>query len=186
MNVILCGHKCCGKSTCGRRTAFLIDKTFVDLDQVIEDLYEGSPNEAPAPLTCREIYLKRGESFFRLLERQAVVKASLVHEGIIATGGGMLLDPMNYLQLKQLGLIVYLKVPRELIRARIASLPHCPAYFDPDDWEGSFDRMYTGRAETYERLADRIIDTEGLTVEQVCQHVTEIYMQLHAAAKASR
>lgn len=178
MNVILYGHKCCGKSTCGRLTAFLIDKTFVDLDQVIEDLYANAI-EKRAHLSCREIYLKHGETFFRLLEREALTKVASIHSGIIATGGGMLLDPHNYLLLKQLGILVYLKAPRETIRARIAALPECPAYFDPQDWEGSFDKMYTGRAETYERLADRIIETQGLTIEQVSQQIAEIYIQCH-------
>lgn len=183
MNLILCGHKCCGKSTCGRMTAFLIDKTFVDLDQVIEDLYDDA-SEQRAHLSCRDIYLKHGEAFFRLLEREAITKAAGIHNGIIATGGGMLLDPYNYLLLKQLGLLVYLKTPRETIRTRIAALPECPAYFDPKDWEGSFDKMYTGRAETYERLADRIIETQGLTIEQVGQQIIEIYVQCHMALKA--
>lgn len=182
MNLILYGHKCSGKSTCGRLAAFLIDKTFVDVDQVIEDLYYNAPAGRNVQLTCREIYLKHGETLFRLLEREALQKISGIHSGIIATGGGMLLDPQNYLLLKQLGELVYLKAPRETIRTRIAALPECPAYFNPDDWEGSFDRMYMGRADTYERLADQVIDTQGLSVEQVTEQIIEIHLHLHHLA----
>lgn len=176
MNLILYGHKCSGKSVCGRLAAFLIDKTFVDVDQVIEDLYYNAPAGREVPLKCREIYLKHGEVVFRSLEREALQTLSGIHAGIIAMGGGALLDPQNYLKFKQLGILVYLKTPRETIRTRLAALPECPAYFDPNDWEGSFDRMYTGRAETYERLADHIIETQGLTVEQVSQQIIEAYL----------
>ena len=179
MNIVLFGFKCSGKTTCGSLAAYQLNKTFIDIDQVIEALYYDPLAGRPQKLSCRDIYLSMGEKHFRILEREAVRKARLVKEGIIATGGGSILDFFNYVELKRLGVLVYLKADREVIRERILGLPDPPAYFNVADIEGSFDQIYQGRIETYERVADKVLDTENLTIEQVGEAIINIYREVN-------
>lgn len=178
MNLVLYGFKCCGKSTSGVVAADILNRTFVDVDWVIEALYYDPLQGRDERLTCREIFQKHGEAFFRNLEREAVRKARLIKQGVIATGGGALLDFFNYVELKRLGTLVYLKADRESIHDRILQLPELPAYFDPNDVEGSFDRMFEARAQTYEHVADRILDVQGLSISQVAQEICALYWEL--------
>lgn len=178
MNLVLFGFKCSGKTSCGSLAAFQLNKTFVDIDQVIEALHYDPAAGRPEKLSCREIYLKYREEYFRALEREAVRKARFVKDGIIATGGGAILDFFNYVELKRLGLLVYLKADREAIRQRIVSLPEPPAYFDPADIEGSFGQIYRARIETYERVADRVLDTHGLSIEQVAKAISDLFLKV--------
>jgi shikimate kinase len=175
MSLVLFGFKCCGKSTCGSLAAERLDRTFVDIDHVIEAIYYDPLQGRPEKLSCREIYKKHGEHYFRLLEREAVHKARYIKHGVIATGGGALLDFFNYVELKQLGTLVYLKTPRDVLLQRLRKLPQLPSYLDHNDLEGSFDRVYEARVETYEHVADLILDTSGQSIAQTVEALCELY-----------
>lgn len=178
-NIVLIGFKACGKTTYGVQVAWQLNRTFVDIDQVIEALYYEPLSGRTDHLSCREIYEKQGEAYFRLLERAAVRKARFIREGVIATGGGTVLDFFSYVELKRLGPLVYLKVEREELYQRILKLPELPAYLDPDDIEGSFGRIYEARLPTYEHVADHTIDTKGLTVSEIVAALSALYTQTH-------
>ena len=81
---ILIGPPGAGKSTVGPLLAALLGVAFLDTDSVIEEA-AGKP--------VGDIFITDGEATFRVLERAAVAEAVEEHQGVLALGGGAVLDP---------------------------------------------------------------------------------------------
>ena len=81
---ILIGPPGAGKSTVGPLLARLLGVTFLDTDSEIE---------AAAGKPVGDIFIDDGEPAFRALERQRVTSALASHPGVLALGGGAVLDP---------------------------------------------------------------------------------------------
>lgn len=99
-----------GKSTLGRQLAPALNSTFYDLDEQIV-LQERQSIEA--------IFAKKGEDYFRNIER-AVLKQALESSNlVVSTGGGApcFFDNMNLI--KSNGQSIYLKVPLATLLARL-------------------------------------------------------------------
>lgn len=79
-SIFLLGYMGCGKSTIGKSLAQKLNIPFIDLDQVIEN----QENES-----IKAIFDKRGELYFRKLERQ-VLQDLIAQESpaVISLGGG--------------------------------------------------------------------------------------------------
>jgi shikimate kinase len=80
---ILIGPPGAGKSTVGLLLAALLEAEFLDTDSVVEDA-AGKP--------VGDIFISDGEAVFRELERAAVAVAVASHPGILALGGGAVMD----------------------------------------------------------------------------------------------
>ena len=80
---ILIGPPGAGKSTVGPVLAGLLGVTFLDTDSEIE---------AAAGKPVGDIFIDDGEPVFRALERQTVASALASHPGVLALGGGAVLD----------------------------------------------------------------------------------------------
>jgi shikimate kinase len=81
---ILIGPPGAGKSTVGPLVADLLGAEFLDTDSVVEEM-AGKP--------VSDIFVSDGEAVFRELERTAVARTVATHPGILALGGGAVMDP---------------------------------------------------------------------------------------------
>jgi len=81
---ILIGPPGAGKSTVGPLVADLLGAEFLDTDSVVEEM-AGKP--------VGDIFVSDGEAVFRELERTAVARTVATHPGILALGGGAVMDP---------------------------------------------------------------------------------------------
>ena len=82
--IVLVGPMGVGKSTVGALLARRIGRGFRDTDDDIVTA-EGRP--------ISDIFVDEGEPYFRELERRAVRAALAEHDGVLALGGGAVLDP---------------------------------------------------------------------------------------------
>lgn len=96
---ILIGPPGGGKTTVGRLLAGLLEAEFLDTDDVVEEA-AGKP--------VSDIFISDGEAVFRGLEREAVARTVASHRGILALGGGAVMDP-GARQLLAGQRVVYLK-----------------------------------------------------------------------------
>jgi len=88
-----------GKSTVGKLLAEKAGLKFVDTDELFEKENGISPSK------CIK---EKGEPTFRALEKKAVMAAASKGGRVIATGGGVILDPENIEMLSLNGTIIYL------------------------------------------------------------------------------
>ncbi|MGY1637374.1 shikimate kinase [Geodermatophilus sp. SYSU D00742] len=81
--LVLVGPPSSGKTTVGTAVAELLGVPFRDTDADIEDV---------TGQTVADLFVERGEPFFRSLEEQAVARALGAHDGVLALGGGAVLS----------------------------------------------------------------------------------------------
>ena len=127
MNIVLIGFKSCGKSTLGKKLAYFSNMQFVDTDTLAEQLYATLPeaegtHENTALPTCREIYEKHGAAFLRELEKKVVFALKDVDNTVIATGGGVVLDPDNVETLRATGICVFMDASLALLERRLSTI----------------------------------------------------------------
>lgn len=89
-----------GKSTVGEAVATLLGVPFADADTIIEQ-------QAGKPIP--EIFIDDGEEVFRALERTTIATALTEFDGVLALGGGAILDEGTRASLRD-HTVVYLTV----------------------------------------------------------------------------
>ena len=109
--VVLVGLMGVGKSTVGRRLAKRLGLPFVDSDAAIEDA---------AGYSAAEIYERFGEKDFRDGERRLVARLVDGQVRVIATGGGVFVDPRTRELLNERAITVGLDAPIPVLHDRTA------------------------------------------------------------------
>ena len=122
VNVYLIGMMGAGKSTVGKVLAEKLRYTFLDTDDLIVQA-------AGQPIT--EIFATAGESDFRDLESQVLSGVSAYQKLVVATGGGIILRPINWSYLHH-GVVVWLNVPLNLLYLRLQDDQTRPLLQDAD------------------------------------------------------
>ena len=108
--VFLCGFMGCGKTTVGKKLSALLSCDFTDLDEYILKT-EGK--------TIPEIFSQNGESYFRQAEERCLKELSEKTGGVIALGGGAILNPNTAKTANDCGITVFIDVPFEISYERI-------------------------------------------------------------------
>lgn len=108
----LIGFMGAGKSTVADLLAEHAFVPAIDLDEVIETR-EGR--------TVGEIFADDGEAAFREIESSALASLSPDEERIVACGGGIVQRADNVTLLRERGPVVWLDLPWESVRARLAA-----------------------------------------------------------------
>ncbi len=169
-NLALIGFMGTGKSCTGRMVAHLLHFDFLDTDQLIE---------SHAGKTIGEIFRDQGEPAFRALERQVVGEVATVNKTVIATGGGLPLNPDNLASLKQHALVVCLWASPETIYERVRAHSHRPLLNEPDP-QAKIRRLLAEREPHY-READVLVNTERRSLREVTAQVIHHFHMAQAA-----
>ncbi|MDD4368635.1 MAG: type I 3-dehydroquinate dehydratase [Oscillospiraceae bacterium] len=109
--IYLTGFMGSGKSTLGALLAELLGYQFMDTDDLACQLAEQ---------TIPEIFRQAGEAGFRVLEQQALQQTGRQTELVIATGGGIVLNPANRQFMQQHGLVIHLDITAAEVYRRIS------------------------------------------------------------------
>ena len=111
MNIVLIGYRCSGKTAVGKIIARNLKRDFYDTDALIEN---------SAGCSIEAIISRDGWECFRETERQMVAAAAEKDDLVIATGGGVVMDQANMVNLRRKGLIVWLDARMEVLQKRMA------------------------------------------------------------------
>lgn len=106
-NIILIGMPTCGKSTIGKLLADDLNKTFIDIDSLIEEELE---------MPIKEFLNKDTEIEFRNIEEAIVEKVAKLQSLVVATGGGVIKRNNNIKRLKQNGKVIFVDRDIELLK----------------------------------------------------------------------
>jgi shikimate kinase len=160
--VVLVGVAGSGKTTVGRLLAERLNVRFRDVDTDIERV-AGKP--------IGDIFVDEGEQAFRELERAAVAAALTEHDGVLAVGGGAIMDDGTR-QLLMRHWVVFLDVGLADAAARIGLNRDRPVLFGNPRAE--LKRMIDERRPVYTAVATSTVDTVGQTPDQVVEAVLAV------------
>ncbi len=165
MNIVLIGMKHCGKSTVGTALSERLGCAFYDVDALIEEMHARDRN---VRLSVRDIFSRYGEDAFHRLEAEAVDElhselGRTDRRAVIALGGRTALNTRVRDLLPALGMKVYLRVKPETLYARIEQ-GGIPPFLQGADPAAAFMKLYHEREPQYRRLADVVVDLDGLDV----------------------
>ncbi len=164
-HLVLIGLMGAGKTTVGQRCAELLDRAFLDTDELVE---------ANTRMGVADIFEQHGEQRFRALERDAVADASASPVPlVIACGGGAVLDADNRRVLRANGVVVWLRAAPAVLGERVDAGPRRPLLAGGAPPAATLERLAELRAPAYEAAAHLSVDTEGRTVDEVATRVVE-------------
>lgn len=167
MNLFLIGYRCTGKTTVGKSIAAAIDWSFVDADDLV--VKESHKNIAAIIDTF-------GWSAFRRMERTVMGCVCARDRQVVATGGGVVLDADNVIEMKKSGTIVWLRATAGDIRERMLQDETRQTFRPALTRKGSMaeirDLLQT-RHPYYQNASDFSILTDDLSIEEITWQVIE-------------
>lgn len=169
-NLVLFGFMGSGKSTLGRRIAGQFQLPFLDSDEEIRRRSGLSP--------CEWIR-SYGEPKFRAQEKKTIRELSKLRGHVLATGGGVPLDPENVEVLAKSGVLVCLTASEASLRRRLERDTSRPL-FDAE----TFPQLLRARQEAYARIPWRVA-TDGREVEDLAREIYQSYLQRSRSFEAS-
>lgn len=163
-NIILIGMPGSGKTTLGTELAEILGYGYIDSDSVIV-AREGK--------RLNEIIAEEGREGF--LDVEAKVNSELCADRcVIATGGSVIYRDSAMQKLKELGKIVYLKLPYEVIERRLGDLKKRGVALK----EGfTLKDLYDERTPLYEKYAEITVELWGGSVTESVEEIVRALKQ---------
>ena len=162
--LILIGPPGAGKSSIGRQLSKALEVPFVDTDVKIE---EKTGKKISA------IFIEDGEPYFRKVEQEVVLKELDSESGVLALGGGAVLDPMVADKLEKLRpKVIYLQVSISNAAPRVGFNKDRPllAINPRQQWLALMEK----REPIYQRLSGIKISTDNKKPSEVVKEIQGI------------
>lgn len=159
-NIALIGFMGSGKSTVGRMLAGKLDKTFIDIDHIIELAEENSING---------IFSLHGEEYFRNIESKVIKKVFKNNNCVYACGGGVVIKKENMAVIKKNSLVIYLKITPDCAFKRLEKDKSRPLI--KDGGKDIINSLIEEREREYIRYSDHMVDSEPNDPEAICGNI---------------
>lgn len=117
-----------------------------------------------------EIFAAYGEAFFRAQESEVLRSLQTERALVLATGGGIVLDPANGPLLRQLGPVIWLTADEATIWARVSRNTNRPLLRTPNPRQ-TVRQLLRTRQGLYAAVADFSVNSSGLNHQQVARQV---------------
>lgn len=161
--ILLTGFMGTGKTSVGEKLAHKLSYRFFDTDAMVE---------AEKKKSVQDIFEKEGEAAFRGYENEALRNALKESPVVIASGGGIVLNPENRKLMKNSALVVALTADAETILERIKSSNHRPLLKTENQMQRIKDLLK--QRSPYYLEADHLIDTTHLDVDDVVVEIMKV------------
>ena len=160
--VVLVGPRGAGKSTVAELLGAAWGEPVRDTDRDVE---------AAEGRSIADIFVDSGEETFRALERAAVAEALAAHRGVLALGGGAVLDPVTREALADRP-VVFLRVGLADAVKRVGLTSGRPLLFG--NVRARIKALLDERTPIYESVARFSVDTDGRTPQDVADEVARV------------
>ena len=158
--IALTGFMGSGKTTVGKVLADFLGCPFMDLDDLV---VKKTGKSIP------DIFAQDGEPAFRELEAQVLRKTVAKYAestAVLALGGGAVLAPASAALLREKTVCIYLRATLDTLLARLAGETAGRPLAD-----ASLADRLASREVIYEETAHVIIDTDGLSPDEVADEI---------------
>ena len=177
MHIVLIGYRGSGKSAVGRRLAERLRMPFYDTDDLVK---------IKTGRSIRAIVEERGWPYFRRIECEVIEELAALQDGVIATGGGAVLEEGNCRILKRRGLVIWLAADvatmvhrmREDVRDEEQRPP-----LSRDNMLREAEEVLGQRTPIYRRLADSCVDTAGKNIDEIVDEVSHFLEEMRSGKK---
>ena len=160
---ILIGAPGAGKTTVGGVLAGNLGCAFADSDQLVEEVHGAS---------VADIFVNEGEALFRLWEQSAIAQAIKEFDGVLALGGGAVMNPDTERAItNSRAPVIWLEV-KSSVAFRRAGLS-APRPLLVGNVRANLVGLLETRTPVYERLATYRIDANTMEPEQLARHIAE-------------
>ncbi|MFF7392871.1 shikimate kinase [Streptomyces scabiei] len=150
-----------GKSTVGQQLAERLGVAYRDTD---DDIVAEQGRE------IAEIFVDEGEPAFRAIEKRAVHTALAGHDGVLALGGGAILDAdTRALLVGQRVVYLSMDVEEAVKRTGLNAARPLLAVNPRKQWR----ELMEARRNLYEEVATAVVATDGRTPEEVTRAVLD-------------
>ena len=161
LRAILIGAPGSGKSSVGKALSRELSTSFEDSDALIVER-EGR--------SIPEIFETVGEAGFRVIEREVVLAALASNVGVLALGGGSVLDlAVQNAITKSSATVIFLRVGLSNVLARLTSKGERPLV--ANDPKKQWVEILAMRQPIYEKLANLEIDTDNKKSHEVAREL---------------
>lgn len=171
--VVLVGLMGVGKSTVGRRLAKRLGLPFIDSDAAIEDSV-GYP--------AGELFERYGEQDYRDGERRLVARLIDGQVRVIATGGGVFVEPRTRTLLNERAITVWLDAPIDILAERTSRRDTRPL-LKTDDPKGTLEQIASVEREAYAQAHIHVKSGTGAHRDVVDTIVAELQTYLAGDGK---
>ncbi len=165
MNIYLTGYRCTGKTSVGKSLAKAIGWTVVDADTMLVNEYD---------MTITDIVSSQGWEAFRSMEKEILKKLCARDRHVVATGGGVILDKDNVRRMRDSGTVIWLRADPETIKERIVRDQTTEEFRPSLTSKGLMEEIeetLSDRNPLYEESMDFAVDTDRLSIDDVCLEV---------------
>jgi shikimate kinase len=159
--IIFVGLPGSGKTTIGRQMGRRLGLPFLDSDSVIEQRLGCS---------IREFFDREGEERFRDIEQNVLDDLSKYHHGVLSTGGGAVLRPLNRQNLHTRGKVVYLRSTPEEVFRRLKHDMQRPL-LQVDDPQEKLRALFNVRDPLYRETAHFIFETGRPSINRLLNSI---------------
>lgn len=166
--IALIGLPGSGKTTVGRQVARKLDLPFIDCDVVAEERLGCS---------IRAYFEQAGEARFRDLEESLLDELTRNAEGVLSTGGGVVLRPINRQRLRERTHVFYLRSTPETLIHRLKRDTQRPLLQVADPM-ARLRELFAVRDPLYLETAHTVIETGRPSVQALVRQVVERWQSL--------
>jgi shikimate kinase len=165
-NIVLIGMPGAGKSTVGVLLAKRLRFAFIDTDIIIQ-VREGR--------SLQELIRAHGAEEFCRIEENHILSLA-VDSHVIAPGGSVVYRPQAMAHLKAHGTVIYLDIAVERLKRRLDDVDARGVVIGPGQ---TIESLYAERRPLYLHYADAVVETDGLTPDQVVGRVLDALRRIN-------
>jgi XRE family transcriptional regulator, aerobic/anaerobic benzoate catabolism transcriptional regulator len=164
-HISLVGMRGAGKTTVGNLIARTLKAPFYELDALIE---------RDTGLSLREIFDLEGENYYRAVEESVLERVLKKTPGVIAAGGGLVMNPTSLLRLKLHSFMVWLQASPETLMARVRAGKDERRLSAHPDVRKQLQAILDRRTPQYAQ-ADLIVNTTNKSAEAIAKTILDAF-----------
>ena len=161
-NIVFLGMMGSGKSTVGKLVSKKLNLNFFDIDNEIEN---------KTKMKIKDIFEKKGETFFRKLEEKMSISFLSKNKGVVSLGGGAFLNKNIQKEILENHLSVWLKWDDATLIKRIKNSKKRPVASKLNEEE--LKKLIKDRSKVYSK-ADLKIKCDNLTKDEILDKLIKL------------